>query len=529
MIIMGTSLASRLTTEPATMDNRYVVQWDKDSLEDAGLVKIDILGLRMLSAISDALKIIEATEGEAPDLSALTLDDNAVYRMISQADTIGVFQVESRAQAQVLPRLQPRHFNDLIVSISLIRPGPVQGNMVHPYLRRRLGQEPVQYPHPLLQPALEETHGVVLFQEQVLKVARDLAGFTGGQGEQLRRALGSKRAMEAIDRFQKQFIEGAMKKGVEYAVASAVFDTLRAFGSYSFPKSHAAAFAVLVYQSAWLKRYHPQAFYCGILNNQPMGFWNPQIVVNDAKRHGIRVLAVDVNQSDGVCSVQDGAIRMGYNYVRGFGDTVIERVLDARSSGAFAGLTDFCRRTQLPQRLVEHLILAGGFDAWKKPRRALVWELGKLDYRPDTLDLVYEAGDVPLPAVSPQDIMGVEYEMLGLSLRDHVMKLYRASLQKHGILSSRDLERCPNGRRVRVAGQIVVHQSPPTAKGYHFVTGEDEDGYINWIVAPDVYARDRRVYRESPLIIVEGEVQHEGGVINVLARHAVPLALTPKA
>ena len=377
MILMGAPLASRLPTEPATMTDRFVVQWDKESLEDAGIVKIDILGLRMLSAVSDALKIVEATTGAAPDLSALTFDDDAVYEMVSHADTIGVFQVESRAQAQVLPRLQPREFNDLIVSISLIRPGPVQGNMVHPYLRRRFGEETVVYPHRLVQPALEETLGVVLFQEQVLKVARDLAGFSGGQGEQLRRALGSKRATEAISSFNQQFIEGAMKQGVEYAVASAIFDTLRAFGGYSFPKSHAAAFAVLVYQSAWLKRYHPQAFYCGILNNQPMGFWNPQIVINDAKRHGIKVLPVEVNASEGVCSLQDAAIRMGYNYVKGFGDVAIERVLDARSSGVFTSLADFCRRTQLPQRQVEHLILAGGFDTFGKTRRARVLGTGQ--------------------------------------------------------------------------------------------------------------------------------------------------------
>ena len=215
---------------------------------------------------------------------------------------------------------------------------------------------------------------------------------------------------------------------------------------------------------------------------------------------------------------------MGYNYVRGFGEAPIERVLDARSGGAFASLADFCRRTQLPQRLVEHLILAGGFDVFGKTRRARVWELGKLDYRPDTLEFVYAEDDLPLPPVSLHEVMGIEYEMLGLSLRDHVMTLYREQLKAQGILGSRDLEHCANGRIVRVAGQIVVHQAPPTAKGFHFVTGEDEDGYINWIVAPDVYARDRRVFREYPLIVVEGEVQHEGRVINVLARRAVPLA-----
>ena len=508
------------------MPDRYVVQWDKDSIEDAGLVKIDILGLRMLSAVAEALRIVEQAEGIAPDVDGLTFDDEAIYAQISRADTIGVFQVESRAQAQVLPRLRPRNFNDIIVSISLIRPGPVMGNMVHPYLRRRLGEEKVHYPHPLLQPALEETLGVILFQEQVLKTARDLSGFTGGQGEQLRRALGSKRASEAIDRFHEQFVEGALLKGVEQAIADAVFDSLRAFGGYSFPKSHAAAFAVLVYQSAWLKHYHPAAFYVGLLNNQPMGFWSPSVILNDAKRHHLRVLPVEVNHSEKRCSVQDGAIRLGYNYVKGFGEAALERVAQARSTGAFTSLSDFCQRTQFAPRLVENLIMSGGFDEWGQTRRKLVWELGKLDYRVDTLDLVYaEDDELPLPPVSLLDVMSIEYELMGFSLRDHVMTLYRESLKARGIRSSSDLERCASGHAVRVAGQTVIHQAPPTAKGHHFITLEDEDGFINVIARPDVYAKYRKVFRESPLLIVAGEVQHQGAVVNLIAEEAVPLAV----
>lgn len=283
MVVMGVPLARRLPSEPATIAYRSVVQWDKDSLEDAGITKIDILGLRMLSAISDAAK--SALPDETA-LRTLTFDDPSVYAMITRADTIGVFQVESRAQQQVLLRLQPKTFNDLIVSISLIRPGPVQGQMVHPYLKRRDGIEPVRYPHPSLVPALEETLGVVLFQEQVLKIARELAGFTHGRGEQLRRVLGSKRAAEQIDRFHSDFVEGALTKGVDKAIADAVFNTLRAFGGYSFPKSHAAAFAVLVYQSAWLKHYYPAHFYTALFNNQPMGFWSPAVIANDARHHG---------------------------------------------------------------------------------------------------------------------------------------------------------------------------------------------------------------------------------------------------
>jgi error-prone DNA polymerase len=525
MIIMSVPLSERLPTEPATMIDRYVVQWDKDSLEAAGLVKIDILGLRMLSAIAESLAMVNAAGGQAIDLDHLPFNDPAVYEMVSRADTVGVFQVESRAQAQVLPRLQPRTFNDLIVSISLIRPGPVQGDMVHPYLRRRLGVEAVRYPHPLLEPALEETLGVVLFQEQVLKVARDLAGFTAGQGEQLRRALGAKRAADEIERFHTAFLEGAQSKGVEQAIAGAVFDTLRAFGGYSFPKSHAAAFAVLVYQSAWLKRYHPQAFYAALLNNQPMGFWSPAVIVNDAKRRGIDVLPVDINLSCDRCQVEGQNLRLGYNYVKGLGDSATGKMMEAKiGGGSFQNLLDFCKRTQLPRRLVEHLILAGAMDTWGKTRRKLIWELGKLSYRENELDLVFPEDELQFPAVSPLEVMGIEYDMLGLSLRNHLMSMYRTHLAKYGILDSAKLGRSSVGSEVQAAGLVVVHQAPPTAKGHHFITLEDEFGFINVVVRPDIYARYRKVWREHPLLIVDGKVQKQGQVTNLVAVRAAALA-----
>jgi error-prone DNA polymerase len=517
MVVMGVPLSTRLPTEPATMPDRCVVQWDKDGLEDAGLVKIDILGLRMLSAISDAVEIVRGQDG-FEDVSALTFDDPAVYTMVSRADTVGVFQVESRAQAQVLPRLRPREFNDLIVSISLIRPGPVQGNMVHPYLRRRSGEEEVRYPHPLLEPALKETLGVILFQEQVLKVSQDLAGFTGGKGEQLRRALSAKRASDQIEKLYSAFVEGALTKGVEKAVADMVFNALRAFGGYSFPKSHAAAFAVLVYQSAWLKRYHPAAFYCGLLNNQPMGFWSPAVVVNDAKRHEVRVLPVHVNHSEARCTVQDGAVRLGFNYVHGFGEEAQARVIEARGGMSFADLGDFCRRTELPQRLIENLILAGAMDGWGKARRALLWELGTIDYRSGTLSLNYAEEDVPLPELSSIEAQEMEYMLLGVTLHEHPMGLYRAALREQGILDSKQVARRRDQSRVTVGGMIVVHQAPPTAKGFHFITLEDEEGFLNIVVRPDVYVRFRKVVRGAAFLIVEGVVERQGLVTNVVAQ-----------
>jgi error-prone DNA polymerase len=308
-----------------------------------------------------------------------------------------------------------------------------------------------------------------------------------------------------------------MLKGVEAATARVVFDALRAFGGYSFAKSHAAAFAVLVYQSAWLKRYHPQAFYVGLLNHQPMGFWSPATIVNDARRHQIIVLPVDVNRSMGRCTVEGQAIRMGFNYVKGFGQAAIERVMTARASGNFPSLYEFCVRTQLPQRLVEHLILAGGMDQWGKKRRNLVWELGTLDYRPDTLDLVYAEDELRFPEVSRQAALGLEYEMLGVSLREHPMQLYRAQLLKQHILGTRDLVHGEDGQQVRVAGLLIVHQAPPTAKGHHFLTLEDEDGFINVIMRPHLYQQYRRVLREVPLLVVEGELQRRHRVIHVLA------------
>jgi len=538
MVIMGAPLAERVPTEPATMPGRVVVQWDKEVLEEVGLIKIDLLGLRMLSAIAEALEItstapsassglrlstsIGEPTGDRLDLDCLTFDDPAVYDLIARADTIGVFQVESRAQAQILPRLKPHTFQDLIVSISLVRPGPLQGQMVHPYLRRRRGEEPVTYPHPLLRPALAETLGVILFQEQVLKVARDLAGFTPGQGEQLRRALSAKRAGEEIERFREAFIQGAQARGVPEDMAEAVFTQLKAFGGYSFPKSHAAAFAVLVYQSAWLKRYHPAALYCALLNHQP-GFWSPAVLVGDARRHGVHVLPVDIYHSQSRCTVEGGAIRLGFAYVNGLGEAGIQQILTARHVRPFTDLADFCRRTRLPRRVVENLILVGAMDDWTIPQRKLLWELGKLRYHEEELDLTFPDDGVALPALSRAEAMGAEYEVLGLSTRDHIMALYRPWLREQGILSSGELAACPAGQRVRAAGLVVVHQAPPTAKGHHFITLEVEDGLINVIVRPDVYEHYRRVLREAPLLIIEGVVQRRDGVVNLLARRVAAL------
>lgn len=527
MIVTGRPLQGRVPTEPATKEDRVVVQWDKEGLEDTGLVKIDILALRILSAITESLATIEALTGHRPDIDNFTFDDPAVYEMISQADTIGVFQVESRAQANTLPRLKPKCFNDLIVAISLIRPGPIQGNMVHPFLRRRLGLEPVTFAHPTLEPALGETLGVILFQEQVLKVARDMAGFSAGQGEQLRRALGSKRAGEAIARFQDQFLTGARAKGVPADIAERVFDKLLAFGGYSFAKSHAASFAVIVYQSAWLKHFHFIPFFAALLNNQPMGFWNPAVLVNEAKRHGVEILSVHLHKSREVCwptsAGNEGGIRLGFNYVKGLKEEHLTRILEQRVVEPFKNLADFYKRVKPGRREAENLIMAGALDSWGIPRRQLLWELGTLHHQDGGLDLDYEVEVVDLPQLTAAEAMLVEHDVQGLSTGDHVMTFYREWLLDRRILGSEGLASCRDGERVQVAGLSVVHQAPPTAKGHRFITLEDQDGMMNIVIRPKVYKRYRRILHEEQLLIIEGIVQRQGGPINILATRAAGL------
>jgi error-prone DNA polymerase len=528
MVITGRPLMGRAPTEPAKMPERVVVQWDKEALAEVGLVKIDILGLRMLSALTEALEHIPAAASRQPPALPTTFADPAVYAMISRADTIGVFQVESRAQAQMLPRLQPRSFADLVVAISLIRPGPIQGNMVHPYLRRRLGLEPVGYAHPLLEPALAETLGVILFQEQALKVARDLAGFSAGQGEQLRRALGAKRASAELERFQQAFLAGATAKGVPETTAAAIFEQLKAFAGYAFAKSHAAAFAVLVYQSAWLKHYHLAAFYTALLNNQPMGFWNAAVLVNEARRQGVTVWPVDIAASQARCVVEEGGIRLGFNYVKGLGVEATTRLLESRAAAPFSSLADFYRRVRPGRPVAERLILAGAMDGWGLPRRQLLWELGSLYLDDGELGLVFSTPELELPPLTAVAAMLAEQEALGLSTGEHIMQFYRRWLAARGILGSCGLAASAAGQFVKLAGLLVAHQAPPSANGFHFLTLEDADGLSNVVVRPAVYGRYAPVIRAAPLLLVAGVVQRQDGVVNLLADQitALPEVMT---
>jgi error-prone DNA polymerase len=527
MVLSGPPLCEIVPLEPATMEDRLVTQWDKDGLEGAGLVKVDLLGLKMLSAIEDAVAIVESQTEQRPDLTALTQDDPAVYDMLCQGETIGVFQVESRAQANLIPRFQPRSFDDLVIQISLIRPGPLQAHMVRPYLRRREGREPVRYPHPLLEEALKETLGVIIFQEQVLKVARDMAGVTAGEAELLRRALSHKRAGQRIARFRERFLQGAAERGVDAEVAERVFHQLQAFGGYSFPKSHAAAFAVLTYQSAWLRCYHPLAFFAALLRHQPMGFYPAHVVVSEARRCGVAVEPVDVESSDLQATVEGETLRLGLAVVHGLGETGGQSVVEARRFGPFRSLADFCRRTKLGRRAVEALIWAGAFDEWAVPRRELLWELRM------ALEAAEGPAELPMPRsegrprfafLSPRGRLWTEVAHTGISAKEHLTSLVSDELEALGVTPSEELPGLEDGCRVRVGGMIVSRQRPPTAKGVAFLALEDEGGLINVVVRPRVYERNREALRSS-FVVIEGKLQRRSKAISILARKITALQL----
>ena len=386
MLITAQPLVEVAPLERATKEGIVVTQWNKDSVEDAGLIKIDLLCLRTLDLVTEASELIESRTGVAPPVDALSLDDPAIYRTVSQGDTIGCFQVESRAQAQMLPRLKPKRFEDLVIQVSIVRPGPIQGGMIHPFLRRRQGLETVTYLHPRLEPILGETLGVIIFQEQVIRVAMALAGFSPGEADMLRRAMSRARSDQAMNELSERFVAGAMANGVEKAVAEEAFNQLRGFATYGFCKSHAAAFALIAYQTLWLKIYYPAEFFCALLNHQPMGFYAPEVVMGDAQRHGIRILRPDVNASLDECvslptagagaqgrrgeGFSTGAVRLGLRYLLGLGKAGRTRLLAARGDRPFVDLADFCRRAKLPRGLIADMIRAGAFDELAPDRRA---------------------------------------------------------------------------------------------------------------------------------------------------------------
>lgn len=483
-----------------------------------------MLGLRILAAITEALQIIKQYFGVHLDPDKIPLDDPKVYDLICSALTIGIFQLESRPLMGILPLMKPRRFEDILNAVSLIRPGPIQGQMVHPFMQRVRGLEPVTYFHPLLEPVLKNTYGVILHHEDVLNVAHVLAGFSLGRAELLRRVLGTKDE-EKIALFETEFLQGAQRKGVRLSVAQTVFNRLRGFGSYSFPKSHAGALARLSLISAYLKLYYPAPFFIGLLNNQPMGYYAPATLINDAKRLGIQVLPPRLGVSRAKCTLEEGKIRLGFTYIARMGNTQAETVEKAQEDGPFTDLADFYRRTELPKNVVLNMILAGVMDEWGRDRRDLVWELGTLPGK-DELPLNFNNEKVSLTPLTPQEREKWERVILGVTTGNHVMTQLRSKLEARGIISSATLEQCPDEAEVWVAGVAILHNAPLTAKGFHFVTLDDEFFFfMNIIVRPDTYVTYRNVLRDAPMamILVKGKVQREETVVNVIATHVEPL------
>lgn len=513
-------------TEPATMENRYVVQWDKDALSDLGWVKVDILGLRILDVISETLRLVEETTGQQVDIENLRYDDANVFRMIEMADTVGVFLLDSRAQSQNLPFMRPRDFLGLAAAISLIRPGPIQAGTVRHYFRRLLGQEPIEYPHPSLEAVLRPSLGTILWQDQVALVAHTLTGLTLGEGEQMRRSLGKSYAVEANQRWEARFLAGAIERGVEETIARAVFEQLKAFAGYAFPFAHAAAFATLVYKSAFLKCYFPVQYGVALLNNMQVGFWSPSVVTNDLKRRKIDVLPVSINASQVKCSVEGGKVRIGLAYVARLGETGAAKVVEARGGRRFSDLADFYHRTQLPESHIENLILCGAMNEWKRPHRDLLWELGTVveQARTNPLGLVFDDESAKFGPMSRMERLHAENFVLGLSTGEHGMALYREWLNDKGVITSQQLRRCKGGERVRIAGINIVLQRPPTAKGTAFLTLQDEYfEFMDVIINKPIFEAHRQMTTTKLLLAVEGVVQRSGIVINVVAERIYDL------
>ncbi len=559
MVISSRPLVELVPVQPAAMAGRQLCQWDKDSCADAGFLKIDLLGLGMLSCVEECVEKIARLHGAPIDLSRVPLDDPAVFAEIQAADTVGVFQIESRAQMQSLLRTKPETIDDLTIQVALVRPGPIQGKAVHPYIehRRRLREDPsfvFGVPHESLRKPLAATLGVVVFQDQVLDVAIALAGFTIGEAEGLRRAMSRKRSHEALEAHRVRFVEGAVARGVAEKVADGVFDTLVGFSGFGFPKAHAAAFGLLAYQSAWLRHHYPAEFLCGLLNEQPMGFYPPASLVRDAQRRGVEVRPPDVNLSEARCSLEPcrgvasaspplvgaprastHAVRVGLAYVSSVGKDDAEALeAEREANGPFRGVGDLARRAQISRDALEALVRGGACDGFGPRRRDLLWELG-LATRPRSVEGTRgEAKQLPLPldptAETPTlpdltrwERMLADYRETGLSVGTHPLSLLRPHLPS-GTLSSPELHEARHGSPVAFAGMAIARQRPATAKGIVFMLLEDEHGQVNLIVPKDVYERHRGIVRSEPIVLVHGRYERVERNRNILVREIESLS-----
>jgi error-prone DNA polymerase len=531
MVICQGQLDSIVPLEPATMPGRVVVQWDKEDCADLGIIKVDLLGLGMMAAIEEMITLVRDAYHEEVDLAHLPQDDPQVYSAMQQADTVGMFQVESRAQMASLPRMRPEKFYDVVVQVALIRPGPIVGKMVHPYLARRQGRETPDCLHPCLEPVLRRTLGVPLFQEQLLRMAMIAAGFTGGEAEELRRAMGFKRSEKRMQDIEVKLRRGMERNGITGKPQDDIVQSITAFALYGFPESHAASFALLAYASAWLKVHYHAAFTAALLNNQPMGFYHPSTLVKDAQRHGVRILPVDITRSEWLCAIGEGGagdsparptMRLGFRYVRGLREEAARAILRERP---FTSIDDLARRVpELRKDEMRKLAAAGALNPLKNMhRRDALWESERVTrFAGPLLDEEAPAAPILTP-MNTQERLIADFRGTGLTVGRHPMAHRRAELDSLGIRRAIDLKRIPDGRYVRVAGCVIVRQRPGTAKGFVFLSLEDETGIANIIVEPDLFAREREPLVGSSFLMVEGVLQNQDNVVSVKARHVSPL------
>ncbi|UCD68028.1 MAG: error-prone DNA polymerase [Betaproteobacteria bacterium] len=523
--VITRSLLSRLVpVENAAMAERSVIQWDKDDLDALGLLKVDVLALGMLSAIRRALALVSELHKKPFAIANVPAEDPEVYAMIQRADTIGVFQIESRAQMSMLPRLRPQCFYDLVIEVAIVRPGPIQGGMVHPYLRRRQGTDRVTYPSEEVRSVLERTLGVPIFQEQVMQLAVVAAGFTPGEADQLRRSMAAWRRRGGLQPFEEKLIRGMRRRGYSEAFARQIFQQILGFGEYGFPESHSASFALLVYVSSWLKRHYPAAFTCALLNSQPMGFYAPSQLVQDARRHGVEIRPVDVFRSDDICTLEQGrhqpqpALRLGFKMVKGLSEAGIQRLVDARRHLRNQPVEQLMRAAKLSRRDMECLAAAGALSTTTGHRHNAAWTVAGIEARPLLLEKapVHEK-PVDLPPPTEGENIIADYASIGLTLGRHPLALLRPELQKLHMLSAEEIRHMPHGRMTRAAGIVTCRQRPGTASGVVFITLEDETGFINVVVWGRSAAKQRRVLLGARLMAVHGHIEREGEVIHLVA------------
>ncbi len=528
-VISRGALSELVPVENAAMPERTVIQWEKDDLEALGLLKIDVLSLGMLSAIRKCFSYVEAYRGERLSMSTLPAEDPRVYEMIQDADTVGVFQIESRAQMSMLPRLKPASFYDLVIEIAIVRPGPIQGDMVHPYLKRRQNPGRVKYPSKALEAVLERTLGVPIFQEQVMQIAMVAAGFSAGEADQLRRAMAAWKRKGGLEQFRSKLLQGMLARGYTVEFAEQIFHQIKGFGDYGFPESHSASFALLAYVSSWLKYYEPAAFCCALLNSQPMGFYRPAQLVKDAQRHGVTVRPVDINASGWDSHLEAGGestdghhpvLRLGMRQIKGLSSNIAQTIVNKRNNAPYKDISDLAQRTGLSQAALQPLAAANALSNISGHRYFAYWQVAGVEPATDLWGLARFKETTPM-LKKPTDWNNTlaDYASCGLTLDKHPLKLLRPELSRMSICTAEQLAQKHNGQFIRVAGLVLNRQRPGTASGVVFITLEDETGHINLVVWPDIAEAARKIVLQSKLLYAAGKIQIASGVTHLIVRH----------